>query len=163
MTQPTFYLQQADGVKGVEQTLALMRALVKRSKKHPVIRTLAVRLVNHLPQKDYVGEIRAIHRFVRDQIRYTRDIRGLETLQFPEITLKERAGDCDDKSVLVASLLESINVPTRFIAVGYEAGSFCHVLPQARVGSKWLSVETTEPVDIGWFPPNMKAKMIRHN
>lgn len=163
MTAPTYYLQQADGIDGVAQTLAIMRNLVRRSKKHPVIRTAAVRLVNNLPQKDYVNEIRAIHRFVRDNIRYTRDIRGAETLQFPEITMKERAGDCDDKSVLLASLLESINTPTRFVAVGYQPGEFCHVLVEARVGSSWIPIETTEYQDIGWYPPNMKSRMVRHN
>ena len=162
MTAPVFYLSQADGAKGVEQTLDMMCAIVRRSKKHPVIRTLAVRLVNQLPQKDYVNELRALHRFVRDNVRYTRDVRGVETLQYPEITVKERAGDCDDKSILFASLAESLNFPTRFVAVGYDSDSYCHVLPQVRVGRGWIPAETTEPVDLGWFPPNMKAKMIRH-
>ncbi len=53
-----------------------------------------------------------LHRFVRDNIRYIKDIRDVETVAYPDITLQQGQGDCDDKSVLLASLLESIGHPT---------------------------------------------------
>lgn len=161
--RPVQYLSQLPGPAGVAQTLELMSRLVKHGKKHPAVRQQAADLTRGLKQKDYLGEIRLIHQFVRDRIRYVRDVRGVETLHYPEIVLEQGYGDCDDKSVLASSMLEAVGAPTRFVAVGYLPGTYCHVLPQVRVGKKWLSVETTEPVELGWFPPNMAAKMVRHN
>lgn len=94
-----------------------------------------------------------VHRFVRDFIRYTRDVRGVETLHTAPQILQQRQGDCDDKAVLIASMLESIGHETRFIAVGY-GGKFRHVYPEAKVRGKWVGLEATE----NW-PAGRVAKM----
>jgi len=39
----------------------------------------------------------------------------LDYVQFPRETLQRKTGDCDDTSVLFASCLESIGIPTRFV------------------------------------------------
>jgi len=41
----------------------------------------------------------------------------LDTVHYPRETLAKRAGDCDDTTVLLASLLESVGVPTCLIDV----------------------------------------------
>ncbi len=41
----------------------------------------------------------------------------IDFLQFPNQTLKLRGGDCDDLSILYASLLESVGIETAFITV----------------------------------------------
>jgi len=139
-----------------------MSGLVKEYKKALPIRTLALQLVKRNGQKDWLGEVRKIQEFVRDRIRYVKDIRGVETLQTPVKTLEFGQGDCDDKSTLVAALLESIGHPTRFVAVGF-SGQFAHVLVETKIGNKWIAVETTEPVGLGWFPPGVTMRMRWHN
>jgi HEAT repeat protein/tetratricopeptide (TPR) repeat protein len=42
---------------------------------------------------------------------------ALDTVQFPSQTLARKTGDCDDLTVLFASLLENLNVPTAVLAV----------------------------------------------
>ena len=164
MTQPSYKLQVIpSGSAGTRATLKLMSDLIKRYKKDPVIRELALRLVSKLPNKKWLREISAIQRFVKNNIRYTRDIHGVETIQSPIQTLRLRAGDCDDHAILVAALLESIGHPTRIKAVGFMPGSYCHVLTESKVAGKWVSVETTEPVKLGWLPKGIKSSMIRHN
>lgn len=165
MRQPVTYTMQEipNGNAGIRATLKIMSSLVKTAKSAMPIRELALSLTSDLPQKDYVGELKRIHRFVRDNIRYIKDIHGVETIQTPEQTLRLGAGDCDDKSTLVASLLESIGHPTRFLAVGFSSDKVSHVLVQTKIGNKWIAVECTEPVDIGWYPPGIKARMIQHN
>lgn len=153
----------ADGNEGVKQTLLLMSKLVKSGKKNLEIRTLAGNLTKALQQKHWLNEIISIQKYVRDNIRYVRDIRGVETIQTPDVTLKIGYGDCDDKSTLVASLLESIGHPTRFVAVGFNSGNLSHVFVETKIGNKWMGVETTEPVECGWVPPNSTSKMIVHN
>lgn len=99
-----------------------------------------------------------IHRFVRDRIRYTRDVRGVETLHTPTQILRQRQGDCDDKSVLIASLLESIGHKTRFVAIGY-GGSFCHVYPEVNIRGQWVPLEATENWPAGKAPPKPSKRM----
>ncbi len=140
-----------------------MRQLVREGKRNPSIRAKALELVAHLPQKHWMGQIRALHAFVRDHIRYVKDINGIETVHTPETLLSVGQGDCDDKATLLAALLESIGHPTRFWAVGFKPGVFSHVLVETQVGPKWLPLETTEPVAPGWRPRNIVSQIHRHN
>lgn len=153
------------GDPGIAGTLRRMVRLTREGKKDPGVRQVAAQLVRDLPQYDTLGEIRALHAFVRDSIRYTNDIRGVELLQTPRATLEMGVGDCDDKSVLLASLLESIGRPTRFVAVAFPPGNaFSHVLVETRFGSsgKWLPLETIKPVEVGWYPPGVSRRMTAH-
>lgn len=163
--EPITYKLQAipNGAPGIRATLKLMSRIVRRYKTDPVIRELALRITGSLQQKNFVGEARAIHHYVKEHIRYVKDVAGVETIQTPIQTLRLKAGDCDDKSTLVAALLESIGHPTRFIAVGFRPKSLSHVYVQTKLGAKWVGVETTEPVDFGWCPKNVKCVMLQHN
>lgn len=152
-----------EGREGTIATLRLMRDLVRRGKTSLNIRSLAVSLTAGVPSKDWLGEIRVLHRFVRDSIRYVRDIRDVETLHDPETVLKIGSGDCDDKAVLLASLLESIGHPTRFVAIGFVPEEYSHVYVETLIGKKWVPLETTEPVEVGWVPENVVSRLIIHN
>lgn len=149
-----------DGSAGIRATLEVMRSLANQFKTNLDIRTLAVGLTSQFAQKDYVSEVKALQVFVRDKIRYVKDVKGVETLQTPLVTLKMRSGDCDDKCTLLASLLESIGHPARFVAVGFQNDVYEHVLVETRVGRGWLPLECTEPVEIGWYPSNVKSRMV---
>ena len=142
-----------------------MRALTREGKKTLRIRERAGALTNGCGQKDYACEVKKLHAFVRDQIRYLGDINGVETVTSPEKTLDYGYGDCDDKSVLLASLLESIGHPTRFVAIGFESGIFEHVYVETLIGTRWIALETTEPVEAGWQPDPriVRARMEMYN
>lgn len=152
-----------NGKAGTLQTLKLMRGLVRKYKSNLHIRVLAQRITRNLPQKNYTLEAAALHKFVRDRVRYVKDINGIETLQTPIQTLNLGSGDCDDKSILVASLLESIGHPTRFVACGFAPYMFSHVFVQTKIGRKWVSVECTEPYPLGKAPPKIRTRMILRN
>lgn len=149
-----------DGREGTIMTLRIMRDVAQAYKTNLAIRETALHILRGVGEKNWRGEIIAVHRFVRDNIRYVRDVDGVETVQTPDYTLDMRAGDCDDKSVLVASLLLSVGHPVRFVAIGKSADNFVHVYPEARIGNGWISVETTEPVEIGWRPDGYPYKLI---
>lgn len=149
----------SDGVDGIKETLKNMVSMARIGKRTLAVRRLAGQLVNDIPQKSWTEEARAIQHFVRDHVRYTLDINDIETLQTPEKTIEFNYGDCDDKSVLAASLLESIGHPARFVAIGKEPGIFEHVLVETKIGDKWVSVETTEPVPLGWYPMSYKYRL----
>ncbi len=152
-----------DGESGIRETMKLMRQLVRTGKKNTIIRMKALSLITKAQQKDWLSEIKALHEFVRDHIRYVKDTRGVEVLHTPEKLLEIGQGDCDDKSILLASLLESIGHPTRFIVMSQVKGKFCHVFVETKVKDKWISLETTEPVPMGWKPKNIHEILTIHN
>lgn len=153
-----------DGARGTRATLRAMAKIVRAYRTNPAVRGKARELVEVLPSKAFYDEVRALFYFVRDNIRYLGDVVETETLHTPDVILNYRQGDCDDFSVLLASLLESINHPARFIAVGFTApGDFEHVYVEALVGNTWVpldaSVEDAEP---GWSPPEAVSRMVEH-
>lgn len=137
-----------------------MARLVRDGKKLPIVRHIANMLTSDLTQKDWLAEIKTLHAFVRDRIRYVRDVNGVETLHTPDKILEYKQGDCDDKSVLLASMLEAIGHKTRLVAIGFSPNRYSHVFPEVLYRGKWIPLETTEPVDIGWTPKNVQARMI---
>lgn len=113
-----------------------------------------------LPQHDFTGETRRIFEFVRDRIRYVKDIDGVETLHPAEWVLRQGAGDCDDKAILLAALLLSIGHTPRFIAVAFEPGEFSHVWVQDYLGGRWLDLEATENLPFGRSVPLREAAQL---
>lgn len=156
-----------DGVDGIRATLKLMVKTTRQYKKDIGIVTLARQLIDSAPgtanEKNYIDFVTLLQRFVRDEIRYVRDIHGVEMLQTPTRTLQIRTGDCDDKSTLLASLLASIGLPTRFLALGFDSGPFTHVIAEVKLGTRWIPLETIlDGKEPGWFPPNVTTYMPAH-
>lgn len=116
------------------------------------VREKALALVAGLPPKDWQAEMQAIFAFVRDRIRYVRDVAGVETVATPVKTLELGQGDCDDKTTLLAALLGTIGCETRFVALGFAPGHYSHVILEAQCNGEWVPLDPTEPVGIGWRP-----------
>ena len=146
----------ADGTAGIMQTVRTMRALVRAYRTNVVIRATAINLLTLAPPKDATAEIVALFEFVRDRVRYVGDVLDVETLTSPDKTLALNAGDCDDKSVLLAALLESIGYVTRFIVAGYNMpGVYEHVYVSAMLpDGSFIALDASEDMPAGYEPPN---------
>jgi transglutaminase-like putative cysteine protease len=144
-----------DGAPGIMRTLRLMRQLVEQGKRDPRIRAAAVNLIHLIPERDHLGEIRTLFEFVRDRIRYVNDVNGVETVHEPAKILELESGDCDDKTILLASLLESVGYTTRFVVTGHNyPGVFDHVYLMVMLpDGSFLPLDASEPVGPGWEPP----------
>lgn len=160
---PVKMLQIGTGLSATNNTVSLMRRLVLAGRQSPLIRQFTARLVNHHAQKDYLSEIKTVHAFVRDQIRYVRDINGVETLHHPDFILQNKYGDCDDKTILTCAMLESIGCKTRITVLDTSGFGYCHVIPEVFYGGRWIPLEVTEPVNIGWLPPVVKSFSVEVN
>jgi len=170
------------GLGGVKRTLRLMVDVSSTFKTDLNVRTLAVLLVGgrvvtlangqqvRYPlcrPKDYRGELRCLHAFVRDHVRYVRDVEGVETLQTPVQTLNVLGGDCDDKAMLFCSLAGAIGFQTRFAAIGVRDQPYSHVMAQALLEDvgEYINAETIltdPPVELGWEPPDTTSVMYAH-
>lgn len=144
----------AEGHAGTLQTLGAMRALVRRWRVDPSIRQAATSIAFLTPEKDEFAECRAVFEWVRDNVRYFRDVHNVETLTTPDKTLSGLVGDCDDQTVLLASLFESIGYPTRFVIAAYTRAEFEHVYLQVFCGDQWIDCDPTEHEPFGWAPPD---------
>lgn len=153
------------GLVGTEQTLALMRMLIQEWKTDPSIRDRSIQLISRVAPKDDVGEVDAIFRWVRDNIRYVRDVSGIETLHTPNLIIAQAAGDCDDKVILLCTMLESIGYDTRCDAVGFahDNGQYSHVLADVFLQGAWVPMESTEPWALGIEPPGIARRMVLDN
>lgn len=148
------------GDGGVFHTLRIMRQMVREFRTDPVILQAARSTIFLTPEKSRPHEVAALFAFVRDSIRYVMDVHEVETLSTPVKTLQARVGDCDDQVTLLATLLESVGYPTRFVIAAYdEPGQWQHVYLQTWIG-EWLDMDPTERNPIGWAPPG--ALSIHH-
>lgn len=139
-----------------------MAQLVRQARIDPQIRELAIKLVGWIPPKQWRREVEALFNFVRNNVRYVRDINRVETVQTPVKTLEYSAGDCDDMVTLLSSLLEAIGYETRFVAMGLRPGHFQHVFLEAQLPSgEWMALDPTEPVRAGWRPPGIQSRMVQ--
>ncbi len=147
---------------GVRATLAAMARLVKRYKTDAGIHELARRITANLPPQNTPGApslyVSALQAFVRDHIRYVQDVEDVETLQTPIYTLQIAAGDCDDKAVLLDTLLANIGYSVLFFAVGIHGQSYSHVLAGVKLGTRQVPLETIVPgMPAGVMPPGVTS------
>lgn len=146
-----------EGTAGVAHTLRIMRQLVRDYRTNLDVRGCAVNVIFLTPAKNDAAEIDALFSYVRDNIRYVRDILDVETIATPDKTILMGYGDCDDKTVLLASLAESVGYPTRFVVAGYNTpGALEHVYLQIlnTASGEWIDCDATESMPMGFAPPD---------
>ncbi len=170
---PVLYLLLSDGFRGTDQTVDIMRKITTGSygMRSPRIRALAINILRGagVPEKAYAQEANAIFCWVRDNIRYTKDVVGQETLCPPEeIAFNTRAGDCDDKAMLCAALLGSIGTQTRFKVMGVNPTQYSHVYLVALVNGTWIPMDPIMAKNVvsgasakpmGWEAPKAMRKV----
>lgn len=148
------------GDQGTRMTLDQMRKLALEGAQQFGVRHTALRILESAGAAghDPRAELQALYQFVRDRITFRADIAGVETLQSPRYTLTARAGDCDDKAVLLAALARAVGIPAelafRVVALNRATpGAFSHVYVVARVQGQAIALDPTYPeTPMGWEP-----------
>lgn len=141
------------------------RLLIEYGKRDPKVRELAVKVTGSCRGKDALCEVTTLHAYVRDHVRYIKDIENVERFATPQRTLfLEQAGDCDDSSIALSALLESIGYETRVVLVDPQlTGKFSHVIAQVLLDDEWHWMETTRKVPFDWKPPFTISYVIDKN
>lgn len=158
------------GDAAIEETVQHMARVIDASAKNPLVREWVRSILDGVFVNQRMDEAQAIHNFVRDHVRYTRDPSGWEYVQTPPILLagireyleKKAAkpiGDCDDMTVLALSLMKSVGFPVMIKTVGYN-GRFSHVYGMVYINGKWVVTDTVRPDKwLGWEAPNITRIM----
>jgi hypothetical protein len=126
-----------DGLAGNIATIEFMGKVAREKAHHPKAREFATKILSHynIASHAYKDEALAIGDFVKTHVRYVRDPRDAEMLQDPIMLIDKlenqgmASGDCDDMSLLIATLLLAIGGDPFFRAVRYKTmdGNFNHI------------------------------------
>jgi transglutaminase-like putative cysteine protease len=138
-----------------ERAVAFLGSAARLYNAHdPEIRMLALTIARAHPAA--IG--RAIHAFVKVGVRFVREKR--ETFQHARLTLRMRAGDCDDHARCVAALATAAGLKARIEPVRNTRGAISHVCAQLFEGGAWRWAETTIDAEYGEAPRDA-AKRLR--
>lgn len=139
----------------VLQTVTRMKRVIRDPQQVVYARDLAERVLRETAySRDRFKDLRRIFYWVVSRLRYLRDIQGAETLKTPKRIHREImehgliVGDCDDASMMLASILMSAGYKTRFVisvTKGNPSDTFNHIWVQAEVNGRWYDLDATLP------------------
>ena len=133
-----------DGDAGTGVTVEHMIALVESGKKDQAVIRTAGQIVRSVPQFNRVAEATAVFQWARRNIRFTSDVKGVETLRAPAETIAAGVGDCDDYVILICALLGAIGHSMRIVTVASDPRDpsvFTHVFPEDYIRGNWLALD----------------------
>lgn len=113
-----------------EQTVEWMAHFARAGSKDINVIRLAQRIVHGITPKDYLAEGLAVGRWVEANVRYVRDVAGVEVVQTPAQVIEAGAGDCDDIATLIGALLLALGHRVAFVTVAFGSGEYSHVFAQ---------------------------------
>ena len=146
------------GYAGTRRTVSYIAQLIKDGAKDFCVRQKAIDILIHngVRPKDYPGEIRMLFEWVKKNVRYTRDIHRVELLHSARRMLELRAGDCDDMTILLSTMLKAVGHPVRLALVGFNPARkslFTHIYLEAFCRGVWIPLDPTMDRPMGWAPP----------
>ena len=144
----------------IEERLASIQDLVHKSVQDPEMRKLALQITSGCAERDGDCEARAVYDFVKSNVRYTGDIapiafpngdvEGIDLYQSARRTVEFGGGDCDDQSILIATLLALNGITPRLrVMKENKDDDWSHIFPLAGLPktepTEWTALDTTLP------------------
>lgn len=148
MEEPLIYTAQTFTYAGVPKTIATMRAMIRSAltwEQADPVRRLVEEIIAKVRAKDYLSEIAAIHYWVLQNVRYTRDPIHVERVTNPLVLLSKnpwdaaagrRAGqeDCESIATTEAAMTMSIGSMAEFVTISMQpSASWHHVFTVCRL------------------------------
>lgn len=168
---PSFYrvprriLPMPSGDAGTARTVGAMRRLIHEGSKNQDIREIAANLAMHHATDQ--GKIGSIFDFVKSKMKYVRDPLHQELVAGAAYhydtlgTLGYARGDCDDHTVMLGAMLESVGYPTRIATARMKPGegSFDHVYIEVHDRNGWIPLDASNKKrTAGQAPPSNRLR-----
>ena len=90
-----------------------MAEIIVEASRDPELIDFAIANVQNVATGDYPSEAAALAAIVRDCVRYTSDVSGEDLYKWPMLTLRQLAGDCNNKVLLFGALARAVGFPVR--------------------------------------------------
>jgi transglutaminase-like putative cysteine protease len=119
----------------------------------PHLVEIAARIIKTLdiPERDNLALARGFQRYVQENIKFFRE--RPERFVSPVRTAQWGIGDCDDKTILLATLLRSFRLPVRLKFIRFISPKtkkkVSHVYVQVWIDNKWITLETVQKWPMG--------------
>lgn len=156
-----------DPDKQTFDTIQQMRSIVRRSINDPQMIELTKQVLKGVSLMDDVAVacrifywIKANIAFVEDSVlsnQYlgsNQDPNGQDFLVTPiRLVTVDRKGDCDDFSMLAATMLDIIGIECKFVTIaadGRNPNIFSHVYVTAKINNNWIGFDTSHGKSPGW-------------
>jgi transglutaminase-like putative cysteine protease len=137
------------GTAGTALTVGQMRKMILQGSKSSEIREVAANLAMHHDTDQ--GRIGAIFDFVKTKMKYVRDplhqemVAGADYHMGTMAGLGYARGDCDDHTVLLGAMLESVGYPTRITTARMKPGPGTddHVYLEVNDRRNWIPLDAS--------------------
>ena len=139
---------------GDERIRSKALAITRSIRRHPATGQPDLRDVDLIADAIYTWMVR--------NINYVRDPWNIERIQSPDVTLRQKAGDCDDHAILGAALLQSLGIHTGFRLVSRTGNAFDHIYAVYQSPDGWKSFDTTLLKYPGYVFDEKLIKSSRH-
>ena len=132
-----------------------LNILVDAYSRQPQIRhrTLEILKGAGVRRPDRTRTARAVFDYVQKTLPY--HLESIEQIETPAHTLRNISlgADCDGHALLVATLLESVNIPAELVYWTPPAGKHpVHISAAFWTGTHWENLDTTQEEPMGWTP-----------
>lgn len=132
------------------------------------VRQLAEDIIRHVPARDRLGEIRAVHIWTVGHKRFTPDPYHIELFESPRRLVEKYhqtgniMADCDSLAPLEASLLGTLGHRTAVLLIDANpfSNEYSHAIAQAWYQGNWLSLDPVADGKIGWTPKHSRERRI---
>jgi transglutaminase-like putative cysteine protease len=126
--------------------LGFLRKVINDWRGRAWTRETALAIVKRagVPPKDRLGQAIALGEWTQSHVYYVNEIP--ETFQSPRRTVELGAGDCDDQTMLMGSMLEALGIPSRVVGLKIN-GYWQHVFPMAEVARGFGKAPLVVPLD----------------
>lgn len=168
-----YKIQASTGPEALKATVQLIGRGIKSGASYVPLVMHARKIASTAAPKDYLGQLQALYNDFVKRWRYVHDPRLVEmvTVSGPEIYGQilgadlsppyRGAGDCDDATVYMGAVSESIGLQTRVVTVSTPTYSglrslFTHVYPEVLIPKKgWIAADAVgyPKHGLGWQPP----------
>lgn len=112
----------------------------------PVVKHTADKIVSVSCAGGKICHAKALFYFVRNNFQYVSDPNTFEYVKDARESLVVKGGDCDDSSVLLVNLLESIGIHTRFVFIPghvYVQAYLPEALKRYKTEGDWVNLDST--------------------
>lgn len=151
------------GDAGTEITVRHLIRLIKEGSHDPLIIWTAREIVQSSSARTPFERAKAIFEWVKRNISYTKDPKGLELIRPARKILEDKIGDCDEHVVLTASLFRAIGLPVALVTISTPQNpeNFSHIYSVVKVGKIWYPADTIIPgANFGFQYPYAVRKKI---
>lgn len=146
----------------IDDRISWLEAEINDGKRSERVRQIASGILTeknsdgdwNIKERDWNAEIAGAYNYVRQNVRYTRDIHDVELFQKADRTLDLKIGDCDDIAILLGSILGNIGYPVIIRIIATDGQAFHHVYLRAGVPphdpTEYISLDASQDERPGW-------------